>query len=49
LAASQIAFVLQAGQRRGLHFAIASAGPPPASAQAPAAAVTPSVAPQDIV
>ncbi|XP_076918850.1 uncharacterized protein LOC143579425 [Bidens hawaiensis] len=27
-AASQIAFVLQAGQRRGLHFAIASAGPP---------------------
>ncbi|XP_076888672.1 uncharacterized protein LOC143539155 [Bidens hawaiensis] len=54
LAASQIAFVLQAGQRRGLHFAIAaSAGPPPAlvSAQAPAAAATPAVVipPEDMV
>ncbi|KAJ0828841.1 putative E3 ubiquitin-protein ligase MARCH [Helianthus annuus] len=49
LAASQIAFVLQAGQRRGLHFAIASAGPPPAlaSTQAPAAAATPVVTPQE--
>ncbi|KAK1413753.1 hypothetical protein QVD17_35533 [Tagetes erecta] len=49
LAASQIAFVLQAGQRRGLHFAIASAGPPPAlsSSQAPAAAATPAVTPQE--
>ncbi|KAI7751191.1 hypothetical protein M8C21_027803 [Ambrosia artemisiifolia] len=49
LAASQIAFVLQAGQRRGLHFTIASAGPPPAAAaQAPAAAtVTHAVAPQE--
>ncbi|KAL8227546.1 hypothetical protein R6Q57_015130 [Mikania cordata] len=37
LAASQIAFVFQTGQRRGLRFAIASAGPLPASA----AAVTP--------
>ncbi|XP_076885311.1 uncharacterized protein LOC143534789 [Bidens hawaiensis] len=54
LAASQIAFVLQAGRRRGLHFAIAaSAGPPPAlvSAQAPAAAATPAVVipPEDMV
>lgn len=51
LAASQIAFVLQAGQRRGLQFAIAAAGPPPAlaSAQAPAAAATPTpaVTPQE--
>lgn len=46
LAASQFAFVLQAGQRRGLHFAIASA-PPPASGQPPAAAATPAVAPQE--
>ncbi|PWA78087.1 RING/FYVE/PHD zinc finger superfamily protein [Artemisia annua] len=51
LAASQIAFVLQAGQRRGLHFAIASAAPAPAPspapAQAPATAVTPTMAPQE--
>lgn len=49
LAASQIAFVLQAGQRRGLHFAIASAAPQPApaSGQTPAAAATPAVAPQE--
>lgn len=40
LSASQFAFVWQAGQRRGLHFAIASAPPP-------AAAATPAVAPQE--
>ncbi|XP_071707034.1 uncharacterized protein [Rutidosis leptorrhynchoides] len=49
LAASQIAFVLQAGQRRGLHFAIASTGPPVAatSLAAPATGATPAVAPQE--
>ncbi|GJZ20325.1 zinc finger, RING-CH-type, zinc finger, RING/FYVE/PHD-type containing protein [Tanacetum coccineum] len=47
LAAAQFAFVLQAGQRRGLHFTVASLGPAPAQAPAPAPTVTPTAAPQD--
>ncbi|XP_024994062.1 uncharacterized protein LOC112527577 [Cynara cardunculus var. scolymus] len=55
LAAAQFAFVLQAGQRRGLHFTVASLGPAPAAqapapaaqAPAPAPTVTPTAAPQD--
>ncbi|XP_071703403.1 uncharacterized protein [Rutidosis leptorrhynchoides] len=47
LAAAQIAFVLQAGQRRGLHFTVASLGPAPAQAPAPAPTVTQTTAPQD--
>nr|XP_043608362.1 uncharacterized protein LOC122580157 [Erigeron canadensis] len=47
LAAAQFAFVLQAGQRRGLHFTVASVGPAPAQAPAPAPTVTPTAAPQD--
>lgn len=47
LAAAQIAFVLQAGQRRGLHLTVASLGPAAAQSPAPAPTVTPTAAPQD--
>ncbi|KAI7726766.1 hypothetical protein M8C21_028279 [Ambrosia artemisiifolia] len=47
LAASQIAFVLQAGERRRLHLTVASLGLTPAHATAPAPTVTPTAAPQD--
>ncbi|KAL4569519.1 hypothetical protein LXL04_025158 [Taraxacum kok-saghyz] len=47
LAAAQFAFVLQAGQRRGIHLTVASVGPAPAQAPAPAPTVTPTTAPQD--
>ena len=47
LAAAQFAFVLQAGQRRGLHVTVASLGPAPAQAPAPAPTGTPTAAPQD--
>lgn len=47
LAAAQFAFVLQAGQRRGIHFTVSSLGPAPAQAPAPAPTVTPTTAPQD--